>query len=137
MATIIGRDADVDVSSDDITYTPVGKVTSAALAINDDLADETNNDSGGYKQTKYADQQAVLSLGFKYDDADAGQAMLLASKSAKSTLYYRYRPKASAGTKQWKFQANISELSVNAETSAVEDGSATIESTGTVTMSTQ
>jgi len=137
MTTKIGRLAKVAISDTDSSYTDIGKITSASLSFAHDIADETNNDSGGYKEAQYADSQASLDLSFKYDSADSGQAELLTGHAAKSKKWVRFRPDETAGELEYRFQATIDDATVDTETGSVEDGSATISSTGTVTKATQ
>jgi hypothetical protein len=138
MATIIGRNASVAVS-DTIggTYVPIGKVTSASMSFASDMADETNNDSGGFKEEQPADSQATVEISGRWDVGDAGQREIAARAVSKELKYYRFRPKTGAGEHQYIFGAHVSDFSVDTETGAVEDFSATLVSTGTVTKSTQ
>jgi phosphoserine phosphatase SerB len=62
MATIIGRNLKVAISTDGTTYYDLGKVTSGGISISTDMADETNNDSAGWKEEKVADKLGVTRL---------------------------------------------------------------------------
>ena len=138
MATIIGRSASVAVA-DTIggTYVPIGKVTSASMSFASDMADETNNDSAGFKEEQPADSQATIELAGKWDVGDAGQREIAARAVDKVLKYYRFRPKTGTGEHQYIFGAYVSDFSIDTETGAVEDLSATLVSSGTVTKSTQ
>lgn len=137
MATIVGRHAKVAISSDGISYTDIGKVTSASMSLDTDILDETNNDSGGYKESQYGDSQASLDVSFKFNSGDGGQADLFDSYDQKLPRYFRFRPEESAGEIEYSFQGRVSSISMDTETGAVEDGSFTVESTGTITKATQ
>jgi hypothetical protein len=137
MATIIGRNAKVAISTDDTTYYDLGKVTSGGLSIDVDLADETNNDSGGWKESKVADKQATVDVGGKFNSADNGQKAAMASIIAGSNIYLRFRPAEGAGETQWKGLFQLSNWGVDTATGDVEDFSVSTQSTETVAQSTQ
>jgi len=137
MATIIGRNAKVAISPDGITYTDIGKVTSASLSFASDMADETNNDSGGFKEEQPADSQATIELAGKHNAADTGQAALADRAFDKAKNYFRFRPYTNPGDPEYIFQGYVSDHSVDTETGAVIDLSATIVSSGTVTKQAQ
>lgn len=137
MATIIGRNLKVAISDDDITYVDLGRVLDGSLDVADDIADETTNDSGGFKEGKYADSQATLDVTLKYDSANAGQINLINAKTAKQQKFFRFRPEETSGELEWRFKANIPSLTVDTSTGEVEEMSATMESTGTITKATQ
>ena len=137
MAMIVGRNAKVAISSNGSSWSDIGRVTSASLSLSDDLADATSNDSGGYKESLYADTQGTLDFSFKYEDGDTGQDALYLAKNTKATYYFRFRPQESSGENQWVFQGNIEDLSFDTETSTVGEASCTVQSTGTITKSDQ
>jgi predicted secreted protein len=138
MATIIGRSATVEVSTDGgTTYSTVGKATSNGIKLSTKIADETNNDSAGWEESKTADKAASVDVKGKYNSANAGQAAVLAAELAGTSLTVRMRPQASAGEFQWVFTAYVSDASVDASTGAVEDFSCSLKSTGAVVKSAQ
>lgn len=138
MAIIIGRKAKVATSTDDSTYNDLGKVISGTLSITDDIADSTTNDSNGYKEGEYADQQASLDLTMKYDGSNTAQQQLIDEKCTnRSKLYFRIRPEETSGEEQWKFLATLDDISVDFSTGEVEELSITASSSGTITNSTQ
>ena len=137
MATIIGRNAKVALSDTDSSYTEIAKISGATLSITDDVADETNNDSAGYKEGKLSDQQLTLDVDFFYNSADAGQLELINAKNAKTVKFFRFRPEASSGEQEWRFQALITDLTLETSTSDVQASSFSVESTGTPVTGTQ
>jgi len=137
MATIIGRNAKVAISSDDSTYYDLGKVTSGGLSIDVDLADETNNDSAGWKESKVADKQGSVEIGGKFNSADNGQKAAMSSIINGTTIYLRFRPAEGAGETQWKGLFQLSNFGVDTETGGVEDYKVSAQSTGAVAQSAQ
>jgi hypothetical protein len=137
MATKIGRNAKVAISDDGITYVDIGKVTSASMSFASDMADETNNDSGGFKDEQPADSQAVIELSGKADVTDTGQVALSDCAFLKTKKYFRFRSHTNPGDPEFVFQGHASDFSNDTETGAVEDLSATITSSGTVTKQAQ
>jgi hypothetical protein len=137
MATIIGRNTKVAISAAGATYTEIGKITSASLSYSDDIADETNNDSGGFKEGKYADSQATLDIQCKFDSSDAGQVLLLAAKTSKTGYYFRFRPAAATGERQIIFVGLVESYDVDTSTGEVSDLAASISSTGAIATSIQ
>ena len=136
MATVIGRNATLEESADNITYLPVAKGTSISMTVSDDIADETNNDSGGFKEGQYADSQANIDATAKYNNADAGQNNVIAAKIAKTAHWLRFRPEgALVGGRQFVAQYLLPDVTIDTETGAVEDLSITAESTGILTVS--
>jgi hypothetical protein len=138
MATNIGRNATVEVSTDGgTTYNTVGKATSNGLSVDVKLADETNNDSAGWEESKAADKSGSCDVKGKYDHANAGQAAAMAANIAGTTVTARMRPAVGTGEFQWVFTAFVPSCKVDAATGAVEDFSCTLKSTGAVVKSAQ
>jgi len=138
MSKIIGRSCDVAISAAGSSYTELGEIMSASLSVSDDVADATTNDSGGFKEGMYADSQASLDVTMKYSKADAGQALLYTAKFAKTLYYFRVRPLASAAVEyEFIFQGLITDLTLDASTGDVEELSASIQSSGTITKQVQ
>lgn len=138
MATILGRNAKVAESTTlGGSYTDLGKILSGSLSQSTDVADETNNDSAGFKEGKYADEQASLDVTAKYDEANAGQLAVINARDSKVVLFYRVRPQETGSAKQWRFQGLITDLTIDFSTGEVEELSLSIESTGTITEDTQ
>ena len=84
MAMIVGRNAKVAISSNGSSWSDIGRVTSASLSLSDDLADATSNDSGGYKESLYADTQGTLDFSFTVEGSNSAHAYAHASGSASS-----------------------------------------------------
>ena len=137
MSKMIGRLATLEISDDGITYTAIGELSSISPSWSTDMADETTNDSAGFKEEQPADSQLSLDAGGKYDPSDAGQAALAAAATGKLKKYFRFRPTTGSTEPEWTFQGHIPEFSVDTETGSVEDLSVSIQSTGTVTFGTQ
>jgi predicted secreted protein len=138
MATIIGRNATVEVSTDGgTTYNTVGKATSNGLSVDVKLADETNNDSAGWEESKTADKSGSCDVKGKYNSANAGQAAVMAAAIAGTSLTVRMRPQTGATEFQWVFTAYVTSAKVDTSTGAVEDFSCSLKSTGAVVKSAQ
>lgn len=138
MAIIIGRNAVIASSTDDAAYNDIGKVTSLSMSMTSDIADATTNDSGGYKEGEYADQQLSVDVTVKYDSSNTAQGQVLTEVfTNQSKLYLRIRPEESTGEQEWKALFTIDDLSVDMSTGEVEEMSFTGSSSGTVTVSTQ
>lgn len=138
MSTTIGRKATLEISDDDVTYVKVGKMTSIGEALSTGMADETNNDSDGWTEEQPADSQMVVSGSGKYNEADAGQAAMLAASIGKLKKFYRFRPGGTGvGLLEYKFQGHAIDFNVDTETSSVQDLSLTVNSTGVVTSTAQ
>jgi hypothetical protein len=136
---IIGRNAKLSTSTDGSTYYDAGYVLSANKGGSMDLADNTTNDSGGYKENVYADQQTTFDVTVKYDSSNTSQLQMIDEfYSNHAGIYIRFRPQTSSGVeKQWIALCRISSLNIDTSTSDVEEMSVTFESTGTVTYQTQ
>jgi len=138
MAIIIGRNSKIAVSTDDITYNDIGKITSGSMGTTIDIADATTNDSGGFKEGEYADQQASVDVTAKYDSSNTAQGQILDEfYTNRSKLYFRIRPEESAGEREWKFLATLSDVSIDMSTGEVEEISITADSSGAITIATQ
>jgi len=137
MATIIGRNAKLATSTDGVTYYDIGKATSIGQSWATDMADETNNDSAGYKEEQYADSQLTFDVSGKYDSSDTGQSALMDCAFNKTKVYFRFRPTTGVGEQEWLFQGHCADFSLDSETGSVEDFSATVNSSGTVTKQAQ
>lgn len=135
MAVIVGRNAAVAISTDGVTYTTIGKVTSASLTLNTATADYTNNDSSGWTEAAPTDKSGSMSFGFKFDPADSGQEACLAA--AGLTRYFRFRPSVGSGIEQWVGQGILTDFTIDTATSEVEDGSGSVTFTGAITESDQ
>jgi hypothetical protein len=133
----IGRLSKIKVSDDDVTYNSLGKVTSGTFSISDDVADDTNNDSNGYKEEVLSDQQMTVDFEVKYLVSDTAQAQVITAKTGRTTIYVEAYPQETSGEKKFKFLANITELSIDTQTSEVITMTGTFQSTGTITTSTQ
>jgi hypothetical protein len=137
MATIIGRSKKVAISTNGSSYTDIGKIIDATVALAHDLADETTDDSAGWKESKFADSQLTLTISGKFNSSDTGQGMLITAATGKTTYYFRWRPDEVGGERQIIMQGNVESFDREGSTGEVQTFSATIQSTGTVTESTQ
>jgi len=137
MAKQLGRSAVISVSTNDSTYYDVGNITSSDWSGSTDKADSTDADSGGSKEELQTDEQQELNITARYNSADTAQGMLIDADANKTQLYYRIRPKAVAGEREWKFLGNLNSLAVSAPHADVEELQVGISSTGTITRATQ
>ena len=99
MATNIGRDAVLQIADTDVDgdYVSIAKITSISHNQSNDVADETNNDSAGFKESKYSDSQHTINAGFKWSFADPGQDEAATAANAKTDKFFRFRPKVASG----------------------------------------
>jgi hypothetical protein len=139
MPGTIGRRAKVAVSTDDVNYLDVGLVKSANLSSATDVADDTTNDSNGFKEGLYADAQSTLAVTARYDDTEPGLIAIMDEYfTLKSKLYIRYRPTGDvSGDKQWIFLATIDDFNMSTSTGESEECDFTATSTGAINMSNQ
>jgi len=137
MAEIIGRDFDVAVSAAGSSYTEIANIQSVTLSKNQDVADITNNDSAGAKESLKADYQYSAKIDVVYDPADSGQDLLMTGSEASTAYYFRFRPKALATVDEFIFQGWITSMEWSGSTGEGEMLSVSIESTGAVTRSAQ
>ena len=126
----------IAVDGDTPTYALLGKVTSGELTITTDIAEGTNNDSGGFKEFLYADTDYALSGTVKYDAADAQQTALFTACATRSDadatyLTVRVRPSVVSSAEQWAFRALCTSFKINM--SHGEVNTASFEFRGTVT----
>ncbi len=138
MATTIGRNATLEISDDGAAYDPLGKMTSIGHSFSTDRADETNNDSNGFKEEQPSDSQLALDGSGKFDEADVGQTAAAVAAVGKLKKFWRFRPGgAGSGLVEWTFQGHIPDFNVDTETSSVEDLTVNVSSSGTVVRAIQ
>lgn len=139
MSGTIGRVATLAISDDDVeaNYVDIGKVTSNSFDFANDLADCTNNDSGGFKEAIYADSQATVDLEANYDESNTAQSDLVDAEFSKLKKWVRFRHNTGPGLKEFRFQANFADLTIDTSTGDVETLSVSIESTGVVIKAAQ
>jgi len=126
------------VSTNGSAYTDVGELKSCNLALDKDMADSTSYDDSGYKSEVAVLQQVTISGSCNYDEADAGQTILLTSINAQTQIYFRWRPLGDdVGTdKEYIFQGNPTG-SIDGEVGGLLELSFDAASSGTVTYQTQ
>jgi predicted secreted protein len=137
MAHAVGKSSKLAVSTDGISYTDVGGLTSVDSDQANDTADTSDFDSAGHKEQVYTFDQNKLSVSGHIDEADTGFDMLLTSLFSKTILYYRYRPETGSGKKQYVFQGLIESLKHSSPHDGVIDYTLDVSSTGAVTKSNQ
>lgn len=131
MAKIVGRNFDVAISSADSSYTEIGSIKSSDMAIANDRADATDNDSAGHNEGEYSQSQRTCSVSGNYDKSDAGQLELQAAAEAKTKVWLRLRPTSSSGEREWRFQALIDDYTISGATADIEEFSFSATSDGT------
>lgn len=135
----IGRTSVVKVN-DGGGATEVQNILSADLNGGFDLADDTTNDSDGYKENAYADRQVTLDVTCKYAETGGIQDVFAQYYSATpGTLTVTYQPLgAGVGTKyEYVFTARISSCNISSSTGETIETSFTLESTGSITYQLQ
>lgn len=140
MAIILGRNAKVAASTDNFVASDedLGKVLNGTMDISTDIADATTNDSSGFKEGEYADQQMSVDVTMKFDAANAGQQLIIDEVCTnRSKLYIRIRPIEAGGAEQWLALCTIDSMTLDFSTGEVEELSFTASSSGTVSNTTQ
>ena len=137
MSGTVGRNAKVAVSSADSSYTELGKIKSANLSGTNDRADSSNNDDAGWNTGEVAQKERSLAVTFVYDETDSGQEELRTAFEASAKLWFRFRPQASSGENEWRFQATVDDLNLNTEMGSIEESDFTATSDGAVTYAKQ
>lgn len=131
----LGRVATIEV--DDIggsTYIAVGQVQDPDLALNFDVHDVTNNDSGIWKEDLRGHGKASLSFSCVHDPADVGQEKLIANSLSGAGVLVRYRESGGdSGDYEYEFPANVTTYNVTASTQGARMVPFSLESCGTVT----
>ena len=118
-------------------FDDVGGITSMSLSESHDSIDETDFDSGGYKESAYGETQLTISVTYLRDEADAGQDALRAASSGKTTVSARYRPTVAGGADQITFTAKVNSLERSNERNADVEETVELESSGSITYNTQ
>lgn len=136
MAHTKGRSGALDVD-DGGGYDGVGGITSMSASDSHDEIDETDFDSGGYKERAYGETSVSLTVTCLRDEADAGQDALRAAGSGKTTLTVRYRPYENAGADQLTFTGLVTSVERSNERNADVTETYTIVSSGSITYDTQ
>lgn len=137
MAYTKGLLADVAESSSDSNYTEIAYITDVTRTFTNDSAEATNNDSGGVKEFEYTNAQQSLSVTCRYDKIDTGQAAVIAAAEAKTKLWLRYRPKASAGEFEFRAAHIIESYEISQSNDGIAELTFSAMSTGTITKATQ
>jgi hypothetical protein len=139
MGKTIGRDYDVAISlaDSDASYVEIANIKTVTFDEAHDIADATDNDSGGRKEAEYADSQVNLSVTCNRDQSDTGQARVQLMSETKVKRYFRVRPKATTGERERIFRAVISAYSDTGTTGAISEMSFTVQSDGTPTFADQ
>jgi len=139
MGTLIGRVAEVAVSTDDITYQDIGHVTTADQASSKSIAEETNNDSLGNFQGKYSTRTTTLDVTAYYNSSNAGQLLLLEEYyTNEDGIFIRYRPIDDSGNeKQWKYACLLSDIGIGSSTPEVQEISFSVTANGVITYQDQ
>lgn len=124
------------VSTDGVSYSDVGELTSCNISFDKDRADATSYDDSGYKNEVAVLQMATVSGEGNYDETDAGQVILLTALNNQTAIYFRWRPLGDAVVKEWIFQSEPTG-SVDGDVGSVATFSFDAPSKGTVTYQTQ
>lgn len=134
-----GRLAEIAYSAAGSVYTDVEKVNSPRFSGSNDTAEVSSNDSGGHKEFIYTWQSGTVSFEMVADEAAVGQEAVWAAFLAKTTLYWRMRPRGNAvGTSlEIIFQGLITSIEVNADKGDKTSYTVTVQKTGAPTRQTQ
>ena len=132
------RIAEVQYSTDDVSYTDIEKARNPRFSGTVDQAESTSNDSSGSKEYVNTHDDGQLTFELIADENATAQQALWTSYLAKTTLYYRLRPRGhNAGDYQIKFQGNIQNMEKVLDLGDVAKYSVTIQKTGAPTRDTQ
>lgn len=128
MAHTKGRQGDLTIGG-----TGVGGITSLSLNRAHDEIDETDFDSGGYKERAYGETGLSISVTVLRDEADTAQDSLRAAVEGKTTVAAVYQPFVGSGSPQIAFTALVSAKDTSNERNADTTEAWTLVSTGTPT----
>lgn len=140
MAHQKGRDGTVEVSSDGgSNYFTIGGITEFSIEPSYETIDATDFDSNGAKESDYGEYQYNLSITMQLDESDNGQDKLLTAADPSSPAKYKYRVRTTSGSgfEQYVFDGKITSFPRNNTRNANVEATVEIESSGTVTRSTQ
>lgn len=126
----IGRQADVTIGGTDIQ-----NILSCDINCTNELADDTTNDSNGYKEACYSDQQITLDITCKYDETGAAGIDKVLDAFFDRTTSNEYVAQPTTGGYTYTFDGLVSSLNISTTTSETIEVSFTVESTGTITFS--
>jgi len=92
MADLQGRVGKLGVSVAGSTYTDLGGINDMSWSTSRGEIDVSDFDGGGWEENLPGLGSFTISASLNWDEANAGQVILLANNTAGTQLYYRYRP---------------------------------------------
>lgn len=123
----IGRGSVVKIAT-----VAIQNITSCEASGSFDLADDTTNSSGGYKENAYADHGLSLSVTAKYAETGGIQDVLDEIFTPTTAgLTYNYIPVS--GGYDYSFTGRIADWNISSSTGETIEISFTVQSSGTIT----
>lgn len=107
MAKKVSRLASVYVSTDDVTYTKIGRMASGTLSRTTGTEEATDYDSGDDEEFEHGFRNSTLQIECNRDDADTGQEMVKTSHDDQTKLYYRWRYQDNVGDDEFVQQGLV------------------------------
>jgi len=138
MAKKVSRDGTLELSADGVTYTAIGNILSVGYPKSTEEHDATDYDSGEYTESEKGHSSMSLSVSLNTNEADGGQALLPTAQDSDAAYYWRFRPTAGSGFKEYIFRGRPTGWS--ASDGAVRDilkATFSVNSTGALTVNTQ
>jgi hypothetical protein len=109
----------------------IQNILSADLNGSIDMASDTTNDSNGFHENCYADQQVTLDITCKYAEATGIEDVMQEFYTNRAGATFVFTP--ISGGDSWSFTGRISSLNVTTTTGETIEVSFTVESSGTIT----
>lgn len=139
MAVYQGRFAKVQVSTDDVTYDDIEKITDASISYNIDETEKTNHDSNGFREYEAGHRDGTASLSAIYDEDATAQEVLWTAFLANptTTLYFKFQHQQTAGVKELTTQAFITNMEVGLPLEEMQTLDISLRLTGATTRADQ
>lgn len=130
---IIGRGGEFAISSDGVTYTKVGGVTTTSADFNVEEVDVTDYDSAGFKEIILGDKSGEVTLNLIYEE-DADAQITLANAFWNGTkMYGRLRPQTGNTKVEIKGQFYVTSWPMDIPENSKMAQTVKIKFTGTIT----
>lgn len=138
MAILQGQVSKLMVSDDGgTTYTAVGQRVDMTLNLNKAEIDASHMDTQGWSEYLEGRKDATIDFTVRYDEADAGQIMLIDSYFDDTVLDFKFMLKEEAGANAYTASGFVTSLSPAPSDGSPTDMSGSIRLTGAVTKTAQ
>lgn len=137
MATSLGRNAKLAVSTNGTTYNDLGEMKTCSLSADKSMADITSYDDAGWEDQRPVSRSVNVSFEMNYDESNVAQANLATAIMGESLLYFRYRPDGDGGSAKEIIFSGYPTGEINSDGGDVNQLSGECRSSSTVTYQTQ